>query len=203
MKFPFKECFDISVTISQRLPIYPGDTLIEITPLYSIKKGDTANILELKLGTHTGTHIDAPLHFLKDGKNLDEIELMEFCGPARVIELLVEEKIEQENLQSLELIEGEIILFKTKNSDLWDLPEFQKNFIYMSPEGAQFLVDKKVKAVGIDYLSIEKFRSKDHLTHRKLLEAGILILEGINLKNIQPGKYSGFLIGRKLKNLKT
>ncbi len=198
MKFEYKEFYDISVPISPDLQIYPGDPKIELKPLYSIDSGDKANILELKLGSHTGTHVDVPFHFIKDGKNLDEIPLDTFCGQAKVYELNVEERILKEDLEGLEINRDDIILFKTKNSDLWESREFKENFVYLTLGAAKFLVNKKVKVVGIDYLSIEKYRSKDHLTHQILLES-VIILEGINLKNVQPGKYILFFFPLKLK----
>jgi len=199
MSFKFKELHDISVSISSELPIYPGDTQIEMNPLVSIDKGDSVNILELKLGSHTGTHVDVPRHFIQDGKSLDEVRLEQFCGRAKVYYLPVQEKIDRVNITDLDIRTGDIILFKTRNSDLWEIQDFQKDFVYLTVEAAVVLVRKKVKAVGIDYLSIEKFNSKSHLTHTTLLKNEIIILEGINLKNIAPGEYFLCFFPLKLK----
>ncbi len=199
MKFDYKECYDISVPLSTDLPSYPGDSEIELVPQYSIEKGDTANILQLKLSSHSGTHVDVPRHFLQNGDTLDDFSPEQFCGRAKIFDLSVEEKIRKTDIVNLDIKIGDIILFKTKNSDLWTLRSFQKRFIYLTPEAAEFLASKQIKAVGIDYLSIEEFRSKDHLTHQILLQNRILILEGINLKNIQPGEYVLFFFPLKLK----
>ncbi|MHA1357517.1 MAG: cyclase family protein [Candidatus Helarchaeota archaeon] len=197
MEFRYTELYDISIPISSNTPIYPGDTKIEVKPLYSIQKGDSANISELKLGTHSGTHVDVPYHFLQEGEKLNTISLDKFCGNAKVVELDVAEKITPKDLTAFLIQKDEIILFKTKNSKLWNLNEFQKDFIYLSPEAAEYLVRQGVKLVGIDYLSIEKYKSENHLTHTTLLQNGILILEGINLREVPSGEY--FLICFPLK----
>jgi arylformamidase len=189
MPFNYKQCYDISVNISSDLPIYPGDSEIKIMPLYSIEKGDSANILQLNFGSHTGTHVDAPAHFIGNGETLDDINIERFCGPAKVFELQVQKEIKKEDIIKLDINKDDIILFKTKNSELWSHKEFQKDFIYLTPEAAEYLVKRNVKAVGIDYLSIEKFRSKTHSTHQMLLKNKILILEGINLKKVPPGDF--------------
>jgi len=199
MTFEYTEWYDISVSISAEMPIYPGDTHPELKPFASIDQGDLANMLELRLGSHTGTHVDVPRHFLRDGKNLDQVGLDQFWGRAKVFQLSVKEKIDREKLADLDIQANEIILFKTKNSELWDIQEFQRDFIYLTVEAAEYLVEKKVKAVGIDYLSIEKFKSKSHLTHTTLLKNGIVILEGINLKDVSPGEYFLFFFPLKLK----
>ncbi len=197
MRFEYKEIYDISVPISADGPIYPGDPEIKISPIYSTLKGDSANILELKFGSHVGTHIDAPYHFLQNRKTLDEIELDRFLGTAQVCELDVVESISEADLQSIEINEGDIILFKTRNSGLWNKREFQRDFIYLSPEAAEYLVARRIKGVGIDYLSIEKYKSREHSTHQTLLRNDVLILEGINLKDVPAGEY--FLICFPLK----
>jgi arylformamidase len=197
MTFKYKEIYDISVPISADGPIYPGDPEIEINTIYSTLKGDSANILELKFGSHVGTHIDAPYHFLQNGKTLDKIELNKFLGRAQVCELNVVESIKKADLIPFEINKGDIILFKTKNSSLWNKKEFQREFIYLTPEAAEYLVAQRIKGVGIDYLSIEKYKSREHSTHQTLLRNNILILEGINLTDVPAGEY--FLICFPLK----
>jgi len=199
MPFKYKEIHDISVLLSADLPVYPGDSPIKMNQLVSMDKGDSANILELKLGSHTGTHVDVPRHFISNGKSIDEILLEKFCGRAKVYDLPVKEKIDRINILNLDIQTGDIILFKTRNSDLWGIPEFQKNYIYLTVEGAEVLVKHKIKAVGIDYLSIEKFKSKNHPTHITLLKNDVIILEGINLKDVVPGEYFLFFFPLKLK----
>ena len=199
MVFEYSEWYDISVSISGDLQVYPGDTRPELKPFASIDHGDLANMLELRLGSHTGTHVDVPRHFLRDGKNLDQVSLDQFWGRAKVFQLPVKEKIDRDNVANLDIQARDIILFKTRNSELWDVQEFQRDFVYLTVEAAEYLVEKKVKAVGIDYLSIEKFKSKSHPTHTTLLRNGIVILEGINLKDVSPGEYFLFFFPLKLK----
>jgi len=199
MVFEYSEWYDISVSISGDLQVYPGDIRPELKPLASIDHGDLANMLELRLGSHTGTHVDVPRHFLRNGKNLDQVSLDQFWGRAKVFQLLVKEKIDREKIANLDIQANDIILFKTKNSELWGVKEFQRDFVYLTVEAAEYLVEKKVKAVGIDYLSIEKFKSKSHPTHTTLLKNGIVILEGINLKDVSPGEYFLFFFPLKLK----
>ncbi|MDD1779132.1 MAG: cyclase family protein [Candidatus Helarchaeota archaeon] len=199
MVFEYNEWYDISVPISVDLPIYPGDTQPELKPFASIDQGDLANMLELRLGSHTGTHVDVPRHFLRDGKNLDQVGLDQFWGRAKVFQLSVKEKIDRKALVDLDIQARDVVLFKTRNSELWELQGFQRDFVYLTVEAAEYLVEKKVKAVGIDYLSIEKFKSKSHPTHTTLLTNGIVILEGINLKDITPGEYFLFFMPLKLK----
>ena len=199
MVFEYSEWYDISVSISGDLQIYPGDIRPELKPIASIDHGDLANMLELRLGSHTGTHVDVPRHFLRDGKNLDQVSLDQFWGRAKVFQLLVKEKIDREKIANLDIQARDIILFKTRNSELWGVQEFQRDFVYLTVEAAEYLVEKKVKAVGIDYLSIEKFKSKSHPTHDTLLKNEIVILEGINLKDVSPGEYFLFFFPLKLK----
>lgn len=195
----YNKIHDISVSISIELPIYPGDTRIEISSLHSIEKGAKANILELKFGTHTGTHLDVPLHFLRDGETLDDIGLDRFCGKAKVFDLRGINEVDRKDIVKFTINTDDIVLFKTNNSELWSSSSFQKNFVYVTADAAQYLAQQRIKAVGIDYLSIEQFGSKDHLTHKTLLQNGIIILEGINLKNINPGEYYLCFFPLKLK----
>lgn len=199
MTLEYTEWYDISVSISAEMPIYPGDMRPELKPFASIDQGDIANMLELRLGSHTGTHVDVPRHFLRDGKTLDQVGLDQFWGRAKVFQLSVKENIDREKLADLDIQAHEIILFKTRNSELWDIKEFQRDFIYLTVDAAEYLVEKKIKAVGIDYLSIEKFKSKSHPTHNILLKNGIVILEGINLKKVSPGEYYLFFFPLKLR----
>ncbi len=199
MVFEYSEWYDISVSISGDLQVYPGDIRPELKPLGSIDHGDLANMLELRLGSHTGTHVDVPRHFLRDGKTLDQVSLDQFWGQAKVFQLLVKEKIDREKIANLDIQARDIILFKTRNSELWGIQEFQRDFVYLTVEAAECLVEKKVKAVGIDYLSIEEFKSESYPTHDTLLKNGIVILEGINLKDVSPGEYFLFFFPLKLK----
>ncbi len=184
--------FDISVPISTDLPVWPGDPDVEINLESTISQGSTVNISSTKLGLHTGTHIDAPFHFLQGGAKIDQIELERFIGPVMVIE--VEDSvglIREENLKRLNFdVWPERILFKTRNSSFWQKRPhfFQEDFCALDLSAAKFLVEKSVKLVGIDYLSIAPFADPQPV-HRKLLSNEIIILESINLEAIEPGQY--------------
>ena len=180
---------DLSVPIRAGMPVFEGDPAVEITLFSSIAKGDIANVSRLSLGAHTGTHVDAPFHFLADGSRIHEISLHTLIGPAQVLEFLGIKRITREVLASVDLEHTERVLFKTSNSSLWAKEGFQKDFTYLDAEAAALLVEVGVQLVGVDYLSVEQFAAHDPATHRTLLEAGIVIVEGLNLSGIRPGHY--------------
>lgn len=182
--------YDVTFPISNETPVYEGDPSVKIEVANSIEKGDAANVTSLCFGAHTATHVDAPNHFIEGTRKIADLELEKLIGFARVVEL--DESvlaIEPEHLPNLEGIER--ILFKTRNSRFWNEPEkgFRKDFTYISPEAARCLADAEIKLVGIDYLSVEKFGSEDFATHITLLEKEIVIVEGLDLREIEAGDY--------------
>jgi len=155
----------------------------------------------IKLNVHAGTHIDAPAHFIKNGKTIDKVDLNKVCGSCQVLDLTdVEEKITQKDLKKFNIKPNEIILLKTKNSNLAETGLFYPDFVYLEKTGAGYLADKKVKAVGIDYLGIEK-NQPNHETHKILMKQDIPIIEGLRLKNIQAKNYFFYCLPLLLKNL--
>jgi arylformamidase len=193
--------YDISVPISEKTPVYEGDPNVEITIESSIKNGDAANVSRLCCGVHTGTHVDAPNHFIDNTRRVDELDLEKLIGKCRVVELdkdileITASHIENANLEG-----AERVLFKTRNSDFWNDFEqgFRKNFTYIAPEAAKALVDLNIKLVGIDYLSVEKFGSEDFGTHITLLEKEVVIIEGLDLREIPAGDYELICLPLKL-----
>ena len=182
--------YDVSFPISGKTPVYAGDPNVKIEVASSFAKGDHANVTSLCLGAHTATHVDAPNHFIDGTRKVHELELEKLIGNCRVVE--IDEsvtEIEPEHLGNLDGIER--ILFKTRNSQFWNEPEtgFRTDFSYISPEAARVLADADVKLVGIDYLSVEKFGSEDFATHITLLEKEIVIVEGLDLREVPPGDY--------------
>ena len=183
---------DITVPLSRKIPIYPGDPPFEIRQWKSLAKGDSANVSYLQLGAHTGTHVDAPAHFIHGAAGVDSMSLDSLIGPAQVIEVpdaneIIDAKCVNENIK-----DGiERVLFKTRNSRFWSEKEseFQTSFTFLDVEAAKRLGGLGIKLVGIDYLSIEKFKSANHETHLSLLSNNIVILEGLNLANVKPGLY--------------
>lgn len=181
---------DITVAVSESVPIYAGDPTVSVTAAKSMSAGDTANVSEIKFGVHTGTHVDAPNHFIDGTRRVHELDPAKLVGPCRVVAVPEDvTAIEPEHVGSVDGVER--VLFKTRNSQFWSEPElgFRKDFTYITPETAKLLVDNGIVLVGIDYLSIEKSGSPGHPVHVTLLEKEVVILEGVDLRKIEPGDY--------------
>ncbi len=190
---------DISATIKSGMVHWPGDPMIEIKQIHSIAKGAAANVSHISMGSHTGTHMDAPFHFFPRGKGIDAIALDAAVGKARVIEIHGLESIKAEELKRHRIRSGERILFKTRNSRrCWGTDSFIKDFVYISAQAAKFLAARKIKSLGIDYLSVGGFFKDGEATHHALLKAGIWIIEGLNLSKVRPGEYELICLPLKL-----
>ena len=184
--------YDVTVPISEKTPVYEGDPQVEVTTANSIVKGDAANVSRLCCGVHTATHVDAPNHFIGGARRVHELPLEVLIGAARVVE--IDEKtraISAKHIKNADLNGVERVLFKTRNSAFWnDFSQgFRKDFTYIEPEAAQSLVNAGIKLVGIDYLSVEKFGSEDFATHTTLLKNQIVIIEGLDLREVSGGDY--------------
>ena len=182
--------FDVTVPISEDAPIYEGDPRVQIEAVLKLADGAAANVSHLCFGAHTATHVDAPNHFIEGTRRGDELELEKMIGPCRVIELPEGVMlIGPEHLGSLAGVER--VIFKTRNSAFWDKPDegFRTDFTALGLEAAKLLADAGIKLVGIDYLSIEAFGSDGHPVHITLLKKEIVILEGLDLRGIEPGDY--------------
>lgn len=193
--------YDITVPISNALPVYPGDPAIHIERIQSLEKGDIARVSHLSFSTHIGTHIDPPYHFIKDGVPLDQAPLDIFIGPARVVDVGDAASIDTALLATFDLEGASRVIFKTRNSRLWrETSEFQKDFVYLETDAAEALVARGVKLVGIDYLSIEKFGFDKPTTHWTLLGNNVFIVEGLDLNEIAPGDYELICLPLKIKD---
>lgn len=182
--------YDITVPLSPSLPVYPGDPAVAITPVAQLQWGDAANVSRLVLSSHTGTHLDAPRHFFQAGLAIDSIALPVLMGPARVCVFPdATTHLTADDLRPLGLAGTQRVLFKTPNSALWERTGFQANYIALTESAAHLLVDLGVQLVGIDYLSVDAFEGQDFPVHRILLGAGVLILEGLDLRTVPPGEY--------------
>ena len=184
--------YDVSVPISGKTPVYEGDPKVEIETANAISKGDAANVSKLCFGAHTATHVDAPNHFIEGTRKVDELPLEVLIGKVRVVEIDKSvTAIESSHVENADLESVERVLFKTRNSEFWnDLEQvFQKDFTYIEPDAAQKLVDFGAKLVGIDYLSVEKFGSEDFQTHITLLKNQVIIIEGLDLREVSAGDY--------------
>ena len=181
--------YDVTVPIRSGMPIYEGDPPVKIEAASSLASGDSANVSFLHLGAHTGTHVDAPAHFIEGAAKIDSLPLDILIGPARLIHVAEDRtEIDSEFLSSCDLENVERIIFRTRNSGFWE-SGFRKDFTHLLPEAAEMLVNRGVKLVGIDYLSIEKFHSGHHRTHIALLSRGVVIVEGLNLSDVPAGDY--------------
>ena len=182
--------YDVTVPICSGMPIYEGDPPAKIEAASSLAKGDSANVSFLQLGAHTGTHVDAPAHFIEGAARIDSLPLDTLIGPARVVRIPDDRtEIDPNFIAGCELDGVERLLFHTRNSSLWSGEGFRKDFTHLLPEAADMLVNRGLKLVGTDYLSIEKFHSGHHRTHLALLARGVVIVEGLNLSGIPAGDY--------------
>ena len=189
---------DVSVPLRDAMVHWPGDPPVSIRRARSIDAGDHVNISELSMGAHTGTHMDAPLHFLANGKGIDSLPLATVMGRARVLEIEDGESIKPVELARYDIKENERILFKTENSpEAWKSSEFVTKFVYISDEAADFLVEKGVSLVGVDYLSVGAASGGSYV-HQALLKAGIWLIEGLDLTNVKPGRYDLVCLPLKL-----
>jgi arylformamidase len=185
-----RRIYDISVPIRSGGLVYPGNPEIDITLQQAVAKGAGANVSSIRFGSHTGTHADAARHFFDDGQSVDKIPLERLIGPARLIGFPDGLRaIGAADLRSHDLKGRTRILLRTRNSALVSQKEFVRDYTYLAPDGAQYLVDNGVELVGIDYLSIEQFHSGHHMTHRILLERSVVILEGLDLSAPPAGDY--------------
>lgn len=171
--------------------MYAGDPAVKLVRTVDVERGDAYTVSWLEMGAHTGTHVDAPAHFVRGGKTVEQLNLGVLMGPARVVEMLgVDREITRRDLASASIPTGtERILFRTKNSSLWSLRGFQKVYAGLAADGADWLVERGVRLVGIDYLSVEPFGSTDYAAHHILLDAGVVIVEGVNLDGVAEGVY--------------
>lgn len=185
-----KKIYDITVAISATTPIYKGDPGVEITSFKAIASGSSANVSQISLGVHTATHVDAPNHFIDGARRVHELDPQKLVGPCRVIQV-PDDIVAIEPQHVGDIGEHCRVLFKTQNSAFWATPEdgFRTDFAYLTPATAKLLVEKGVVLVGIDYLSIEKSVSPGHPVHIALLEKEVVILEGIDLREVPPGDY--------------
>jgi arylformamidase len=184
---------DVSAPIDPATaPVYPGNAPLKLDFMLSYAKGDPLALSAYSLGAHTGTHVDAPLHFIKGGAPVDQIPLDRFVGPARVIDCSPDAKvIDAAELNQHDWKGAKRILFRTRNSrNGWmSDPKFHADFTYVAADAAALLAGAGVVLVGIDYLSIEKFHSPEPKAHLELLAKGIPVVEGLSLQDVTAGDY--------------
>lgn len=180
---------DVTVPLSAEVLVYPGDPAFSLEPTHEIAKGAPYNLARLSLGTQTGTHVDAPYHFMADGATVDQLPLEILLGKARVVELMARERVDRPDLEALDLRDDLRLLFKTRMSGQMLRPQFQEEHVYFTEDAATYLVQAGIKLVGIDYLSFEKPGSLEFPAHHALLQAGVVIVEGLDLSEAEAGEY--------------
>ena len=190
---------DVSVLLAPGLATYPGNPEYELTPVRRIADGDSSNSSRLVMGTHTGTHVDAPKHFFDDKPGVDALPLELLVGRARVIDLPHRGGITERHLADAGLREDIRVLLRTPNSALWNSHDgFHTDYTYVTEEAARFLVEQGVKVVGVDYLSVEQFKKPGAPAHHALLGAGVIIIEGLNLSEVEAGQYEMYCLPLRL-----
>jgi arylformamidase len=185
---------DVSVPLDATLPSYPGNTPFSLEAIKRIARGDSSNVSSLHMSAHAGTHVDAPRHFFDDGAGTESLPLDMLIGRARVVEIASRKGITADDLAPLKLDEDVRLLIKTHNSLLWGDAGFHPEYVGIAESGAKYLVEHGVKVVGVDYLSVEQFKTPGAPAHHALLGAGTIVIEGLNLRDVEPGIYDMFCL---------
>lgn len=199
MKYP-EAIYDISTPLGAGAVDWPGLPVYSRELISEIKSGGPANISQLSMVCHAGTHVDTPFHFVANGKNLDDYPVTDWILPAQVVVIKDREAIRPAELASLDIKPGEAILFQTENSRLGRCVkgEFDPDFVYVSAEAADYLVKKKIALLGIDYGSVDRTDNEQMSAHHKLLGGGVRIVENINLKDVPADRYTLFCLPLKI-----
>jgi arylformamidase len=193
---------DLSPTISPETPVWPGDPAVRLIRPASLARGDAFTLTELAMSAHTGSHVDAPAHYVRGGAGVDAMPLDALVGPALVVDTGDADAITAGALAGLNIPSGtERLLFRTKNSarGLMAAPDFHTDFVAITADGAEWLVEQGVRLVGMDYYSVAPYDALAP-THQILLRAGVVIVEGLNLIPVQPGPYTFICLPLKLKD---
>jgi arylformamidase len=180
---------DVTVPLDATLPTYPNNTPFSLEPIKRLAHGDSSNVSTLHMSAHSGTHVDAPRHFFDNGPGVEALALDILMGRVRVIQVTSRTGISAEDLAKEDLSEDVRILIKTRNSQLWGTAEFRTDYVGVTESGARHLVAHGIKLVGVDYLSVEQFKTPGAPAHHVLLGAGTVVLEGLNLRDVEPGIY--------------
>ena len=183
---------DITVPFRTDLPLWPGDPAPQTSLMKSREGGYRCNVTRIDTGVHFGTHLDAPCHFIEGGKAVEDLDLGTLVGPCVVVEIPDTQAIGPSHLEAANIPAGTTrLILKTSNSALWDDPghEFFRDFAAITPDAAKWLVARGIRLIGIDYLSIQRFADEVSTTHIVLLEAEVVIVEGLDLRAVAPGAY--------------
>lgn len=191
--------YDVTVPLSKELVVYPGDPQVKINRRTKVNEDDAKyNLSRYSLSSHAGTHVDPPFHLIEDGITVDKLALELLIGRARVVEVTAP-CIDEAVLEEFDFTVDARVLFKTRNSYLWSQKGFVKDYVYITPGAARSLINDGIKVVGIDYLSVDKFDAEPE-THMALLGAGTIIIEGLDLREVEPGDYELICLPLKVKD---
>lgn len=191
---------DVTVPLSRDLIVYPGDPPTRIEKKSSIgEAGSRCNLSRYSFGSHSGTHVDPPFHFINDGITVDKLPLELLMGRARVVEITAP-RIDEASLGEFDFTNDVRVLFKTRNSYLWSEKKFVKDYVYITGGAASMLVNNGIKLVGIDYLSVDKFEAEEPEAHLTLLGGGAIIIEGLDLREVESGDYEMVCLPLKVKD---
>jgi arylformamidase len=191
--------YDVTVPLSKELVVYPGDPHVKINRRTKVNVDEAKyNLSRYSFSSHAGTHVDAPFHLIDGALTVDNLPLELLMGRARVVEVTAP-CIDETVLEEFDFTVDARVLFKTRNSYLWSQKTFVKDYVYMTPGAARSLVNDGIKVVGIDYLSVEKYDAEPE-THMALLGAGTIIIEGLDLREVEPGDYELICLPLKIKD---
>ena len=185
---------DVSVPLDAALPTYPGNTPFSLEAIKRISRGESSNVSSVHMSAHTGTHVDAPRHFFDGAAGVDLLPLEMLIGRVRVIEIRSRKGIGPDELSESDLSEDVRVLIKTPNSRLWGSPEFNPEYVGVTEAGAKHLIGHGIKVLGVDYLSVEQFKKPGAPAHHVLLSAGVIVVEGLNLRDVEPGIYEMYCL---------
>lgn len=194
-----RRVYDISLPIHPSMMVYPGNPPVVVDTVKSIAQGDSSNVSLLHIGTHTGTHADAPRHFIPGAPGVDSLALEVLLGPARLFQLPEAHHIDRQMLEGLDMEGVTRLLLGTRNSALLRQGQFDPDYAFVSEDAARYLVEMGVKLVGVDYLSVEEYQKEGRPTHHTLLRAGVVVVEGLDLTGVPPGDYELLCLPLKLK----
>jgi arylformamidase len=191
--------YDATLGIHEKMGVFPGDPPFKAEPVSRIQTGDNVNLTRISMGTHLGTHVDPPAHFIENGATVDQIALETLVGPGVVADLRGCAQIDRRALEKASVAGTKRVLLKTDNGPRLLASPWHPDTVYLTEEGARYLVENRIRLVGIDALSIEHPDNPGSLVHHILLEGGVLVAEGVHLLEIPPGEYEIFCLPLKIK----
>jgi len=196
-----EQWIDISLTLKSGMVHWPGDPEVIIELKSDITNNENCNVSWISMSSHTGTHIDAPFHYLEQGVGIDLMPVNAMKGIARVIEIEDPESVKANELEDKQIMKGERILFKTKNSErYWKSDKFVKDYVYIDTDAAEFLREKEVLTIGVDYLSVGSMKESGEVVHKILLSSGIWLIEGLDLSAVNTGRYEFICMPLKIQH---